>query len=163
MVDELDGGWFVGVVGTAVHVQAVDAVFVDALYSQYWISICVSFLGCSRGEEGDTRVVGREWCRSSWTLGGRRRLPGRRNMLLQKVNILASAQRRESRIGGNIPAPRPFSPFSNSSRSLKLRGTLAPILLVGSACEAFIELNQTGGVVGRELQLVEEEVLLLFR
>ena len=27
-----------------------------------------------------------------------------------------------------IPAPRPFSPFSNSSNSLKFRGTFAPIL-----------------------------------
>jgi hypothetical protein len=28
------------------------------------------------------------------------------------------------------PAPRPFSPFSNSSRSLKFLGTLDPIVLL---------------------------------
>lgn len=33
----------------------------------------------------------------------------------------------------DIPAPMPFSPFSNSSSRRKFRGTLAPILADGEA------------------------------
>lgn len=33
-------------------------------------------------------------------------------------------------MGSDLPAPRPFSPFSNSSSSRKFRGTLAPMVAI---------------------------------
>jgi hypothetical protein len=38
-----------------------------------------------------------------------------------------------------IPAPRPFSPFSNSSSRRKLRGTFAPIVGVAIADETGLQ------------------------
>ena len=64
--------------------------------------------------------------RSSLTWGCRRRSLGRTSMLLyQELDMGTQLCRQGVNVDVNIPAPRPFSPFSNSSRRRKLRGIFA--------------------------------------
>lgn len=147
LADELDRGGLVRVGGAAVHPHGVDTVFMDTLKEGakgVEVSMPRRTAGCiSRYNKAEAYVRGAE----------NRAIPVRHEKILgilktvgaglyRGTNLSAScdAKRHQpwgylqatesSRSGGwgkkgTIPAPRPFSPFSSSSRSLKFLGTLA--------------------------------------
>lgn len=122
MVDELDIGWLVGILVTTVHLEGVDSVLVNALRKDCELLHAAIRLGTLRvGDQG--------WCHSSSTSTSRHPLRVHMNMPLR---IIEASVLRTNNWPAEIyiPAPRPFSPFSNSSKSLKFLGTLAPMIAV---------------------------------
>ena len=76
--DELDGGWLIGILVAAVHLEGVDSVLVDALKKH--LSVLLRPKECANVREEDPVL-----CRSSWTSTGHLPPRGRRNMPLMLV------------------------------------------------------------------------------
>lgn len=96
--------------------DTVDTVLVNALQAQ-------SVFDSRWKMVKHTHVVDQGLCRSSLTSTGRLRCQDHTSMPLYTLSNAFSSIL-SSRI---VPAPRPFSPFSNSSSRRKFRGTLAPM------------------------------------
>lgn len=78
---------------------------------------------------GDKREEDRGWFRSSCSSSGPHRRQGHKSRPLQLLRTIHQyTYGLVSYDELKVPAPNPFSPFSNSSRSRKFRGTLAAIL-----------------------------------
>jgi hypothetical protein len=84
--NKLDKGWLVRVLITAVHLEAVDSVLVDALRK-----IKISFRTSTEKIGLYIRVGGLGSCRSSSTSTDRRLQPVRRNMLLRQHSASAAS------------------------------------------------------------------------
>lgn len=81
---------------------------------------------CSYQQLGIVHVVVQEWCRSSSTSKGHHRPPSHMSKPLRHRHV--SRLDPSNVCPSNVPAPRPFSPFSSSSSKRKFRGTLAAML-----------------------------------
>lgn len=117
--DELNGWWLIRVFIAAVDVHTVDAVLVCAL-----LTLAATVLSDLDVGFVCVRVEDRVWCRSSCSSSSHRHQTSHTSMPL----AACQSRRTLSTLLFNLPAPNPFSPFSSSSSSRKLRGTLALIL-----------------------------------
>ena len=91
-------------------------------------------VGVSCRRKGVIREEVQGSCHSSSSSLGRLRRLGRTSMLLCGRQWQATDLPRP-----DPPAPKPFSPFSSSSSSRKLRGTFAAIMSIGSLLRTFKE------------------------
>lgn len=89
-------------------------------------------------------MVDQESCHSSLTSTSHLLQPDHKSMPLERF---VSLWLYRTDVEGGLPAPRPFSPFSNSSSSLKFRGTLALMVRTTSCCK-------TSEVLRRERDLI---------
>ena len=114
----MHSGWKIGVVGPAVDVEAVDAVLVGALghVRRGYDDPGVDVLTC-----GGPRIVPFQFDmrRSSPSANPYEQASDDNHLVSARIGVASTDV---------LPAPRPFSPFSNSSSRRKFRGTLAPIV-----------------------------------
>lgn len=132
--DEGDFWWLVGVVGSALDLDRVDAVFVHALSyvpvsvpSPLFSGPLVSHRPCKH-TCGGPRIVPFQFVMSRSSPSSRpyEHASAIPPVLSQSYVCISHLLVATCAI---LPAPRPFSPFSSSSSSRKLRGTLAPMVL----------------------------------
>ena len=115
--NELDLRRGVGIILPAVYVQAVDTILMNTLQIvfQYIVEQGQDYELIREGDQGLSH--------SNLTLRGHLRPRGRMNKNLHLCRRYAREKQDQ-----NLPAPWPFSPFSNSSRRRKFLGTFAPII-----------------------------------